>query len=48
MRDRDWHDGVWLDAVAQANKETGLTEDTLPEACPWPMEQAADMDFWPE
>ncbi len=48
MRDRDWQDGVWLDAVAQASKETGLAEDTLPEACPWTMDQAANAEFWPE
>jgi hypothetical protein len=40
MRDRDWQDAVWLDAVAPASKETGLAEDTLPDACPWTMEQA--------
>ena len=48
MRDRDWQEAMWLDAVAQASKETGLAEDTLPEACPWSMEQAADLEFWPE
>lgn len=48
MRDRDWQDAVWLDALAQACKETGLTEEGLLEACPWPMEQAADQGFWPE
>ena len=48
VRDRDWQEDVWLDAVAQAQKETGLAADELPEACPWTMEQAADQDFWPE
>lgn len=48
MRDRDWQDAVWLDALAQACKETGLAEEDLPEACPWSMEQAADTEFWPE
>ena len=48
MRDRDWQEAMWLDAVAQASKETGLAEDTLPEACPWTTEQAADAEFWPE
>jgi hypothetical protein len=46
MRNRDWQDGVWLDAVAQAQKETGI--EALPEACPWTMDQAVDADFWPE
>jgi hypothetical protein len=45
---RDWQEDVWLDAVAQAQKETGLAADELPQACPWTMEQAADQDFWPE
>ena len=48
MRDRDWQEAMWLDAVAQASKETGLAEDTLPETCPWSMDQAADAEFWPE
>jgi len=48
MRDRDWQEGVWLDAVAQASKETGLPEEELPESCPWTMELAVDADFWPE
>jgi hypothetical protein len=48
MRDRDWQDAVWLDALAQACEETGLADETLPEACPWTMERAADPDFWPE
>ena len=48
VRDRDWQEDVWLDAVAQAQKETGLAADELPEACPWTMEQAADQAFWPE
>jgi len=48
MRDRDWQDAVWLDALAQACKETGLVEEDLPESCPWPTEQAADPEFWPE
>jgi hypothetical protein len=48
MRDRDWQEGVWLDAVTQAQKETGFAEHELPDACPWTMDQAADPDFWPE
>ncbi|HEY3621840.1 MAG TPA: DUF29 domain-containing protein [Roseiarcus sp.] len=48
MRDPDWREDIWLDARAQVRKETDLTEDELPEACPWTMQQAADQDFWPE
>jgi hypothetical protein len=47
-RDRDWQEGVWLDAIAQAQKETGFAADDLPEVCPWAMDQAANRDFWPE
>jgi hypothetical protein len=48
MRDPDWREDMWLDALAQAQKETALTAEDLPEACPWAMDQAADQDFWPE
>jgi hypothetical protein len=48
MRDRDWQEDTWLDARAQAQKETGLAAEDLPEASPWTMDQAAEQDFWPE
>jgi hypothetical protein len=48
MRDPDWQEDVWLDALAQTQKETELTADDLPEVCPWTMEQAAEEGFWPE
>jgi hypothetical protein len=48
MRDPVWQEDTWLDAVAQAQKETGRAAEHLPEACPWTMDQAADQDFWPE
>jgi hypothetical protein len=48
MRDRDWQDAVWLDALAQACKETGFAEENLPEACPWTMESSVDPEFWPK
>jgi hypothetical protein len=31
-----------------ASAETGLPLATFPEACPWPVEQVLDADFWPE
>jgi hypothetical protein len=37
-----------IDAIAQAQQETGLAERPLPEACLWTMDQAADRNFWPE
>ena len=33
LTETKWWDGVWADALAQANNETGV--DTLPEICPW-------------
>lgn len=48
MRDPDWREDMWLEALAQAQKETGLDTDELPETCPWRIEQAAEKDFWPE
>ena len=34
-------------AVIEAAAETGLAEDSLPPACPWPFEQVMDEEFWP-
>ena len=48
MRDQDWQEDVWLDALARASEETGLAVEDFPDACPWTMEQAADPEFWPE
>ena len=48
MRDPVWQEGVWLDALGHARRETGLAEEDLPEACPWTMDQAADPEYWPE
>jgi Domain of unknown function DUF29 len=45
MRDPDWREDIWLDALAQASKETGLALEDLPAARPWTMEQAADQKF---
>jgi hypothetical protein len=35
-------------ARRDAAKETGLPLTTFPEACPWPIAQVLDEDFWPE
>jgi Domain of unknown function DUF29 len=48
MRDPDWREDMWLDALAQASRETGLAMEDLPEACPWTLDQASEPDFWPE
>ncbi|HSF32563.1 MAG TPA: DUF29 domain-containing protein [Candidatus Tectomicrobia bacterium] len=35
-------------AREDAPDETGLPLATFPEACPWPLAQVLDADFWPE
>jgi hypothetical protein len=35
-------------ARQQAHEQTGLPLATFPEACPWPLEQVLEDDFWPE
>jgi hypothetical protein len=47
IRDPDWQEDMWLDALAQVCRDTGLVYENLPETCPWTMEQAADAEFWP-
>jgi hypothetical protein len=46
LRDRNWLEGVWADAVSQAAEETGL--DVFPIDCPWAMDSLFDADFFPE
>ena len=48
MRDEDWREIVWLDAVALAAKETGRPEDDFPDSNPWSFERARDPDYWPD
>ena len=48
MRDPKWREDAWLAARLQARKETRLSEDQIPDAPPFPIEQACDPDFWPE
>jgi len=40
--------GAYRHARAQAALQTGLPLRTFPEACPWPLPQVLDEDFWPE
>ncbi|RBP08231.1 uncharacterized protein DUF29 [Roseiarcus fermentans] len=48
MRDPDWREAMWLDAVAQAARETGIDEGAFPEACPWDPAETLDASFWPD
>lgn len=34
-------------SLSGAVRETGLTEQTFPESCPWNFEQFMDAKFWP-
>ncbi|KAA0682269.1 DUF29 domain-containing protein [Roseomonas genomospecies 6] len=40
--------GAYRLAVVEAERETGLAEDTFPEKCPWSFEHMMDECFWPE
>lgn len=46
LRDSEWWEGVWSDAVITAMKETDV--DCFPEACPWKPEDVNNSEFWPE
>jgi hypothetical protein len=38
----------YVRARRKAPRETGLPLTIFPEACPWPLAQVLDDDFWPE
>jgi ribosomal protein L29 len=48
LRDKEWRDDIWLDALKSAIDETGLDPALFPPASPWATEQALDPEFWPE
>jgi hypothetical protein len=48
LGDADWKEASWIDAVAQASKETGIDRSKLPDVCPWTQEQILSVDFFPE
>lgn len=35
-------------SIFKAAEETGLDDDAFPSACPWPLEQVMDDEFFPE
>ena len=45
--DPDWREEMWLDALAQTSKETGLDEGSFDETWLWSQEQVLSLDFWP-
>lgn len=46
LREADWWEEIWADAVTAAVAETGL--DSFPEDCPWPYAQILAPDWLPE
>jgi hypothetical protein len=48
LGEKDWRQDMWLDAIAQASKETGIDEGAFPGASPWDLNEALGADFWPD
>lgn len=48
LKDTDWWDDAWADARYEAEKETGIAFDKLPEACPWTVEKILADDWFPK
>jgi hypothetical protein len=48
MSELDWRKDAWLDALAQAARETGLDENSFPDVCPWDQAAILDPGFWPD
>jgi hypothetical protein len=46
LDDPEWREIVWGDAVAIAERETGLSD--LPEQSPWTFDQVRDPNFLPD
>ena len=43
LKDPDWWQDTWNDALAKAIEETGLSD--FPPSCPWPVEAILDPDW---
>ena len=48
LRNADWLQEAWLEAVEQAGKETGIDAGDFGEVCPWPMDQVLASGWMPE
>ena len=48
LSEPDWREAMWLDAIMQASRETGLDEGAFPEARPWNLNETLAADFWPD
>jgi Domain of unknown function DUF29 len=47
LKDPEWWEDVWGDALLAAAKETGLELGTFPPACPWSADQIMNAGFLP-
>lgn len=48
LKDPDWLEEVWNDALIQAEKETGFEISIFPDDCPWNAEQILSNEFFPD
>ncbi len=46
LRDPEWLEEIWQDAISAATAETGL--DAFPESCPWALSQVLDAEWMPQ
>ena len=46
LRDADWLEAIWSDAVTIAIRETALAD--FPENCPWTIEEILEQGWFPE
>jgi hypothetical protein len=47
LRDADWREIAWLEAVELAQRETGLEREVFPDGCPWTFDDVLTADWLP-
>ena len=48
LRDTDWRQDAWLDAISLAASETALPRVAFPTECPWSMDQVLAPSWLPD
>ncbi len=48
LRDPEWWEDAWSDAVTLADKETGLGREHFPNVCPWEAADILSQEWLPE
>jgi hypothetical protein len=48
LRDEDWKEAAWINAVGRASNETGIDALNFPESCIWTPEQILSQEFFPD